>query len=124
MAQKPKTTSTSPSRWNKPACRGNRWERRSNCLAAKVCSRAMAKIAAAIHWIGVSDMEFLVAAVRRGGPTFATPGMPELAPTQSLILNVDAPAHRALRLRHAHAVEVQQRQEVESRSISRADRSR
>jgi len=47
MAQKPNTTSTSPSRWKSPACPGYRWARRSNCAAAKVWSSATAKRTAA-----------------------------------------------------------------------------
>ena len=46
-AQKPNTTSTSPSRWNSPAWRGWRYARRSNTLVESVCSTATANRAVA-----------------------------------------------------------------------------
>ena len=57
IAQNPKTTSTSPRRWKSPAWRGTRCARRSKRLAAKVCSTAIAKIAAATISNGVACMQ-------------------------------------------------------------------
>jgi len=50
-AQKPNTTSTSPSKWNRPACCGWRCARVSKNLAPKVCSSATPNSTAAIWCI-------------------------------------------------------------------------
>ncbi len=56
MAQKPKTTSTSPRRCSSPAWRGKRCASRSICLVAKVWISARPKRTAATRSIGVGCM--------------------------------------------------------------------
>src|SRR5690606_24643557 len=56
MAQKPKTTSTSPSRCQMPACWGWAWASRSKILVEKVWRTASPKRAAPMSWTVVGCM--------------------------------------------------------------------
>src|SRR5512140_3612660 len=64
-AQKPNTTSTSPSRCHSPAWAGRLCARRSKSLLANVCRMARAKSAAPIDWIAVGTA-LRLGAVARG----------------------------------------------------------